>query len=51
MSFGESLNEIEEKAYSKGIILGMLKYEQDRSNEFRDWCPYDPLTIAEKHNQ
>ena len=37
----------EEKAYYKGIILGMLKYEQDRSNEFRDWCPDDPFTIAE----
>ena len=37
----------EEKEYCKGIISGLLKYGQDGNNEFRDWCPDDPYTIAE----
>ena len=37
----------EEKEYCKGIISGLLQYGQDGHNEFRDWCPDDPYTIAE----
>ena len=37
----------EEKEYCKGIISGLLKYGQDGYNEFRDWCPDDPYTVAE----
>ena len=37
----------EEKEYCKGILSGLLKYGQDGNNEFRDWCPDDPYTIAE----
>jgi len=37
----------EEKEYCLGIISGLLKYGQDGSNEFHDWCPDDPYTIAE----
>ena len=37
----------EEKEYCKGIITGLLLYGQDGNNEFRDWCPDDPYTIAE----
>jgi hypothetical protein len=37
----------EEKEYCKGIISGLLQYGQDGNNEFRDWCPDDPYTIAE----
>ena len=37
----------EEKEYCKGIISGLLKYGQDGNNEFHDWSPDDPYTIAE----
>ena len=37
----------EEKEYCKGIISGLLHYGQDGNNEFRDWCPDGPYTIAE----
>jgi len=37
----------EEKEYCKGILSGLLKYGQDGNNEFRDWCPDDPYTIAD----
>jgi len=37
----------EEKEYCKGIIIGLLRYGEDGNNEFRDWCPDDPYTIAE----
>ena len=37
----------EEKQYCKGIISGLLRYGQDGNNEFRDWCPDDPYTVAE----
>ena len=37
----------EEKEYCKGIITGLLRYGEAGNNEFRDWCPDDPYTIAE----
>ena len=37
----------EEKVYCKGIIAGLLRYAEEGDNEFRDWCPDDPYTIAE----
>jgi len=37
----------EEKEYCKGIIIGLLRYGEDGNNEFRDWAPDDPFTIAE----
>ena len=37
----------EEKEYCKGIIVGLLKYGTEGGNEFYDWVPGDPYTIAE----
>ena len=37
----------EEKEYCKGIIIGLLRYGESGNNEFRDWCPDDPYTVAE----
>ena len=37
----------EEKEYCKGIIIGLLRYGESGNNEFRDWCPDDPCTVAE----
>jgi hypothetical protein len=37
----------EEKEYSKGILAGLYRYGESGNNEFRDWCPDDPYTIAE----
>ena len=36
-----------EKECCKGIILGLLRYGEEGSNEFRDWAPDDPYTVAE----
>ena len=36
-----------EKEYCKGIITGLLKYGESGNNEFRDWCPDDPYTVAD----
>ena len=38
---------LEEKEYCKGIIIGLLRYGDAGNNEFRDWCPDDPYTVAE----
>ena len=38
---------LEEKEYCKGIIIGLLRYGEAGNNEFRDWCPDDPYTVAE----
>jgi hypothetical protein len=38
---------MEEKEYCKGIITGLLRYGKAGNNEFRDWCPDDPYTVAE----
>jgi len=37
----------EEKEYCKGILSGICRYGESGNNEFRDWCPDDPYTIAE----
>ncbi|MCL1974934.1 MAG: hypothetical protein FWG61_02070 [Firmicutes bacterium] len=37
----------EEKEYCKGIIIGLMRYGETGNNEFRDWCPDDPYTVAE----
>jgi len=37
----------EEKEYCKGILSGLCRYGESGDNEFRDWCPDDPYTIAE----
>ena len=37
----------QEKEYCKGIIAGILRYGNEGSNEFRDWAPDDPYTIAD----
>ena len=37
----------EEKEYCKGILSGLCRYGESGNNEFRDWCPDDPYTIAE----
>ena len=37
----------EEKEYCKGIISGLMRYGNDGNNEFRDWCPDDPYTVAD----
>jgi len=39
--------QIEEKAFCKGIIGGLLRYAVDGNNESHDNCPGDPYTIAE----
>ena len=36
-----------EKEYCKGILTGLCRYGESGNNEFRDWCPDDPYTIAE----
>ncbi|MCL1852258.1 MAG: hypothetical protein FWF88_04405 [Peptococcaceae bacterium] len=38
---------MEEKECCKGIIIGLLRYGESGNNEFRDWCPDDPYTVAE----
>ena len=37
----------QEKEYCKGILAGVLKYGIEGRNEFRDWAPDDPFTIAD----
>jgi len=37
----------QEKEYCKGIIIGLLKYGEEGNNEFADWVPDDPYTIAD----
>ena len=37
----------QEKEYCKGILTGVLTYGNEGSNEFRDWAPEDPYTIAD----
>jgi hypothetical protein len=37
----------QEKEFCKGIISGLLRYGQDGNNEFRDWAPDDPYTLAD----
>jgi hypothetical protein len=38
---------VEEKKYCKGIIAGLLRYGEAGNNEFHDWCPDDPYTVAD----
>ena len=37
----------EGKEFCKGIISGLLRYASKGSNEFHDWVPDDPYTVAE----
>jgi len=37
----------QEKEYCKGILTGVLMYGNEGNNEFRDWAPDDPYTIAD----
>ncbi|MDR2713870.1 MAG: hypothetical protein LBB91_12245 [Clostridiales bacterium] len=37
----------EEKAYCQGILEGILKYGNEGTNDFHDWAPDDPYTIAD----
>jgi hypothetical protein len=37
-----------ERAYCVGIVAGLLRYDTDGGNEFRDWCPDDPCNLAEE---
>ena len=37
----------EEKEFCKGILAGVLRYGAEGSNEFYDWAPDDPYTVAE----
>ena len=44
----KSLNMMnEEKECCKGILVGLLRYAKEGNNEFRDWAPDDPYTIAD----
>jgi hypothetical protein len=37
----------EEMIYCKGILSGLIRYGSEGSNDFHDWVPDDPYTVAE----
>ena len=45
--YNEVRMKVEEKEYCKGIIMGLLQYGDSGNNEFSEWCPDDPYTIAD----